>query len=64
MNDEYLTLVEAAARLKKNERTVRNWIHQGLLPARKLGPAANSGYRIAASEVKRILRGGGKPWRE
>ncbi|SRR5712692_4437442 len=37
LDDEYLTVAEAAALLKVNKSTVRRWIDQGSLPAYRLG---------------------------
>ena len=37
MSTEYLTPAEAAGLLKVHERTVRRWIGQGRIPARRIG---------------------------
>jgi excisionase family DNA binding protein len=50
---ESYTLAEAAARLNRSERTVREWISAGRLPARKvMGRVV-----IPADAVARLLTG-------
>jgi excisionase family DNA binding protein len=53
--EEYLTVNEAASRLKVDPETVRVWLRRGKLQGTILSRAA--GWRIAESEVERILRG-------
>jgi excisionase family DNA binding protein len=57
VTEEYLTVNEAAARLKVTAETVRVWLRQGKLKGTRLG-GTKAGYRIPGSEVVRILRGG------
>ena len=52
--DELLTVLEVAARLKLNPETVRRWIREGKLPAIKLGPT-NAGWRVRASDLDHWL---------
>ena len=37
LDETYLTVAEAATRLRVNQSTIRRWIAQGLLPASRLG---------------------------
>lgn len=55
-NEEYLTVAEAAARLKVNPETVRVWLRQGRLVGSRVG-GRKAGYRIPRSEIERLLRG-------
>ena len=57
--EEYLTVTEAAIRMKVNPETVRVWLRQGRLGGSRLG-GTKAGYRIPRSEVERILRGASK----
>ncbi|WP_291973176.1 helix-turn-helix domain-containing protein [Candidatus Symbiopectobacterium sp.] len=50
LDDEPFTLIEAAAFLKKSQRTVRSLIKAGLLTARKSGPNGKGHYEILKSE--------------
>jgi len=54
MGNEWLTVVEVAQRLKVTEETVRRWLRSGKLHGKKLGPT-KAGYRVASSEVDRLL---------
>ena len=54
--DEFLTVTEAAQRLKVNPETVRVWLRQGKLKGVQPG-GKKVGYRIPAAEVARLLRG-------
>jgi excisionase family DNA binding protein len=56
MNDEALTVREAAQRLKVNEDTVRRWLTTGKLRGNRLG-ATRAGWRIPAREVERLIHG-------
>lgn len=47
--EAWLTVGDVVARLKVHERTVRRWIDDGRLPAKRLGGRA--GYRIAESDL-------------
>ena len=51
----YMTVSEAAQRLKTSQLTVRRYIKQGLLDAVKLGPASSSHFRISTSSVEKML---------
>ena len=54
--DEWLTVVEAAQRLKlKNVETVRRWLRDGDL--RGVRFSDRGGWRVMSSEVERKLRG-------
>ena len=56
MAEEWLTVKEAADRLKVHPETVRVWLRNGILKGTK--PAKRRiGWRIPASEVARVLRG-------
>ena len=60
MQEEWLTVEEAAGRLKVTAETVRVWLRDGRLkgtqPINK-----RVGWRIPSSEVERVLRGGNEP---
>jgi excisionase family DNA binding protein len=49
----YLTLIEAAALVKMDPKTVRNWIKTRGLPACQIGP--NAAYRIKSSDLLAFL---------
>jgi excisionase family DNA binding protein len=50
MQDEkMLTVEEVAERMRVNEKTVRNWIASGELPAFPIG---KRGYRISESDLR------------
>jgi excisionase family DNA binding protein len=55
MSDRVLTVPEVAERLRINEETVRRWLRTGKLQGVRLG-GTRAGYRIAESEVERLLR--------
>ena len=56
VNEEWLTVQEAADRLKVHPETIRVWLRDGRL--RGTQPMNKRvGWRIAASELERILRG-------
>jgi excisionase family DNA binding protein len=50
--EEFLTVDEAAARLKLQPDTVRRWLRSGKLRASKLG----RDWRIAGSSVEGLLK--------
>jgi excisionase family DNA binding protein len=50
-----LTTKEAADALGCSERTIRNMIEAGTLPAYRLTPAAQSSYRVSPLAVETIL---------
>jgi excisionase family DNA binding protein len=55
--DQLLTVQEVAARLRVNPETVRRWLRQGKLQGVMLG-GDRAGYRIAESELRRLLEVG------
>ena len=56
VDEPLLTVQEVAAQLRVNPETVRRWLRQGKLRGRLLG-GDRAGYRIPASEVKRLVAG-------
>jgi excisionase family DNA binding protein len=54
--EEFLTVEEAAARLKLHPETIRRWIRSGRMRGALLG-SDRAGYRVPASEVELRLRG-------
>ena len=56
-SEEMLTVTEAAKRLKISQETVRIWLRGGKMRGHRLG-GDKIGWRIPASEVERVLRGG------
>lgn len=55
MDEEWLTLKEAATALRVSELTLRRWLKQGLIRGAKL-PTARAGWRIPRREIERLLR--------
>ena len=56
VNEEWLTVQEAADRMKVHPETIRVWLRDGRL--RGTQPINKRvGWRIAASEIERVLRG-------
>ena len=56
VNEEWLTVQEAADRMKVHPETIRVWLRDGRL--RGTQPINKRvGWRIAASEVESVLRG-------
>jgi excisionase family DNA binding protein len=55
MEDELLTVADVARRLKVHPETVRRWLRTGTLRGVKISD--QTGYRIRASEVERLLLG-------
>ncbi len=53
--ENWLTVEEAAGRLKVNAVTVRRWLRSGRLPGRNLGHRI--GYRIREEDVRAVLAG-------
>jgi excisionase family DNA binding protein len=51
MQEEWLTLEEAAAKLRVKPDTLRKWLGTGKARGRKLGRA----WRIHISEIQRLL---------
>ena len=59
MQDEpILTVAEVAARLKISQETVRIWLRDGKMRGYRPG-GDKIGWRVPASEVERVLKGGG-----
>jgi excisionase family DNA binding protein len=60
MEEEHLyTVKEVADRLRLNPETIRVWLRQGRLRGVLMG-GRRGGYRIPASELRRLLEGPGK----
>lgn len=55
MEDELLTVEEAAARLKMHPVTVRRMLREGLIPGRKVGVRQ---WRVSAAALKAYIEGG------
>ncbi len=54
--DEFLTVEEAAQRLKVHDQTIRRWVRSGYLPGKLISRRA--GWRISAAAVQRLLTDG------
>jgi len=52
--ETYWPVAELAQRLRLNEQTLRNWIHQGSLPAVRIGRRV----RVLNSDFERLVAGG------
>ena len=50
--DKMLTIEEVAERMRVNEKTVRNWIASGELPAFPIG---KRGYRISETDLRNFV---------
>jgi len=50
--DVYYTLAEASALLKVHVQTLRRWIRQGRLPARRFGRQ----YRLRSEDIEALAR--------
>jgi len=55
----YMTVSEAAQRLKTSQFTVRRYIQKGLLDAAKLGPGMSAHFCISASSIEKLLHSKG-----
>ncbi len=55
MSENWLTVEQVAQRLQLHPDTVRLWLRTGKLQGTKLSRRA--GYRIAESELQRVLSG-------
>jgi excisionase family DNA binding protein len=55
-NEEWLTVQEAADRLKVHAETIRVWLRDGRLKGTQ-PMNRRVGWRIQASEIDRVLRG-------
>ena len=55
MEAEFLTVAEAAARLKVHEETIRRWLKAGRLRGTLISRRA--GWRIPAEDIRRVLTG-------
>ncbi len=51
-DDKMLTIEEVAERMRVNEKTVRNWIASGELPAFPIG---KRGYRISETDLRNFV---------
>ncbi len=51
-DDKMLTVEEVAERMRVNEKTVRNWIASGELPAFPIG---KRGYRISETDLRSFI---------
>ncbi len=58
MEDELLTVEEAAARLKMHPDTIRRLLREGSMPGVKLGKRQ---WRISAAALARFIEGDQKP---
>ena len=56
VQEEWLTVQEAADRLKVTPETVRVWLRDGRLKGTQ-PMNRRVGWRISASEIERVLRG-------
>jgi excisionase family DNA binding protein len=54
--EDFLTVDEAATRLKVHPETIRRWIRSGAMRGNLIG-GDRAGYRVPASEVELRLRG-------
>jgi len=52
LDDKMLTIGEVAERIRVNEKTVRNWIASGELPAFPIG---KRGYRISETDLRAFI---------
>ena len=50
--DQLLTLDEASARFRKSPRSLRAYIHAGMLPASKVGKS----YLVSLSDLQALFR--------
>ena len=57
MEDELLTVEQAAERLKMHPDTVRRLFREGQLPGRKVGARR---WRIGATALREFIEGGGQ----
>jgi len=55
-NERYLTVAEAAERLRVTQETVKRWLRSGRLRGSRPG-GTKAGWRIPASAVEAILDG-------
>jgi excisionase family DNA binding protein len=60
VDDELLTVDEAAGRLKMHPVTVRRLLRDGQIPGRKIGARQ---WRISAAVLRAYVEGGQKPKR-
>ena len=58
MDDELLSVDEAAAWLKMHAVTVRRLLREGRIPGKKVGPRQ---WRISAAALKAYMEAGEKP---
>ena len=57
MPETFITVQEAAERLRVHPQTVRLWLREGKLRGRLIG-GRKSGYRIPATEIDRLMSPG------
>ena len=57
MHEEWLTVKEAAARLKVHPGAIRVWLREGAIQGAQ-PMQRRIGWRIPSKEVERVLRGG------
>ena len=55
-DEEFVTVDEAAKRLKVHPETIRRWIRSGAMRGNLIG-GDRAGYRVPASDVELRLRG-------
>ncbi len=56
----YLTVAQAAKHAGCSEDTIREWIHAGRLPRRRVG-AGRGHYRVALADLEAAMRAGDAP---
>lgn len=54
VNDDLVTVPEAATRLRVDQETIRRWLRSGRLQGINLGPGKGR-WRIRAAELDRFL---------
>ncbi len=55
--EQMYTVAEVAERLRLHQQTIREWLRDERIKGVRLG-GTKAGWRIPASEVERVLRGG------
>ncbi len=54
MDDQFLTVQEAADAIHESRRTVERWIYEGVLPVERVGPSKLKRVRIRLSTLQRM----------